>query len=125
MSNDCRSGTPAFIIVASWRVKRAISFSVTLPPRLRRTALTFCTMMPWRRRVAFTAASLAARTSPRMTLPALSLPSQLNVSTFGPLAAAAAVAINNRSLFDGGVSFAAMMPAPRTFVKRELPVLSL
>ena len=34
MSNDCSSGTPAFIIVASWRVKNVMSLSVTfLPPR--------------------------------------------------------------------------------------------
>ena len=30
MSNDCSSGTPAFIIVASWRVKIAMSFSLDL-----------------------------------------------------------------------------------------------
>ncbi len=36
MSKDCSSGTPAFIIVASWRVKNVMSFSVTfLPPRKR------------------------------------------------------------------------------------------
>ena len=34
ISNDCSSGTPAFSIVASWRVKNVMSFSPTLlPPR--------------------------------------------------------------------------------------------
>src|SRR5688500_20408814 len=32
MSKDCSSGTPAFIMVASWRVKSVMSLSVTLPP---------------------------------------------------------------------------------------------
>ena len=33
MSKACSSGTPAFIIVASWRVKMAMSFClIDLPP---------------------------------------------------------------------------------------------
>jgi hypothetical protein len=93
MSNDCSSGTPAFIIVASWRVKSVMSLSVTLPPRPTRCFLTLVTRMPWRRSVALTTASPPARISPRITLPALSLPSQAKVASFGPFAVAAAVAI--------------------------------
>jgi hypothetical protein len=33
MSKACSSGTPAFIMVASWRVKKVMSFSVIVPPR--------------------------------------------------------------------------------------------
>jgi hypothetical protein len=93
MSKDCRSGTPAFIMVASWRVNRLMSFSPTRPPPLFFCFLIFCTMMPCRRSVALAAVSLTARMSPRTDLPPLSLPSQLNVISFGPLAAATAVAI--------------------------------
>jgi hypothetical protein len=72
----CSSGTPAFIITASWRVKSVMSFSVIfLPPRCR-TFLTEVTWMPWRRRLAATAASPGARVSPFTTLPVLSLPIQ-------------------------------------------------
>ena len=75
MSNDCSSGTPAFIIVDSWRVKIAMSFClIDLPPLMRRF-FTLLTMMPWRRRLALTMASPPARISPRTILPFLSLPS--------------------------------------------------
>jgi hypothetical protein len=40
-----------------------------------------------------TIASPGARNSPRTVFPVLSLPSQENVNSFGPLAAAVAVAI--------------------------------
>ena len=126
ISNDCSSGTPAFIIVASWRVKSAMSFEPTDPPPLRLTGLTFCTRMPWRRSVALTAASLTARNSPRMTLPALSLPSQLKVSSFGPFAAATAVAILAPFLLSGNDPYnRGMMPVGSSFVKAEVSVLSL
>ena len=32
MSNDCSSGTPAFIMVASWRVNSAMSLPVIFLP---------------------------------------------------------------------------------------------
>jgi hypothetical protein len=66
-----------------------MSFDVTLPPRPMRCFLTLVTRMPWRRSVALTTASPPARISPRMTLPALSLPSQRKVTSFEPFAAAA------------------------------------
>jgi hypothetical protein len=91
ISNDCSSGTPAFIIVASWRVKSAMSFSVTLPPPPMRCFLTLVTRIPWRRRVALTTAWPPARISPRITLPALSLPSQRKVASLGLAAAAVAI----------------------------------
>ena len=39
MSNACSSGTPAFSIVASWRVKNVMSFSVTLRAAAERLPL--------------------------------------------------------------------------------------
>jgi hypothetical protein len=37
ISNACSSGTPAFIMVASWRVKKAMSLGlIFLPERMRR-----------------------------------------------------------------------------------------
>jgi hypothetical protein len=75
MSNDCSSGTPAFIMVDSWRVKIAMSFClIDLPPAVRRF-LILLTRMPCRRRLALTTASPPARISPRTTLPLRSLPS--------------------------------------------------
>jgi len=76
MSKACSSGTPAFIITASWRVKMAMSFSVILLPPRWLTFLMLWTWMPWRRRLAATLASPLARTSPFTTLPALSFPIQ-------------------------------------------------
>ncbi len=80
-------------MVASWRVKSAMSLRPTLPPLPDFCFLTFETTMPWRRRVALTIASPGARNSPRTGLPDLSFPSHANVNSFGPLAAAVAVAM--------------------------------
>ncbi len=81
MSKACSSGTPAFIIVASWRVKMAMSFClIALPPLVRRF-LTLVTRMPWRRRLALTTASPPARISPRTSLPFLSLPSHSKIES--------------------------------------------
>ena len=52
MSNDCISGTPALIMVDSWRVKMAMSFCLIALPPLMRRFLTLVTRMPWRRRLA-------------------------------------------------------------------------
>ena len=88
MSNDCSSGTPAFIIVASCRVKMAMSFCLMArPPEVRRF-LSFVTRMPWRRRLAVTAASPPERISPRTTLPFLSLPSHSKMISLADLAIA-------------------------------------
>ena len=70
---------PAVSMVASWRLKIAISAEVTLPRGwnswdcLRtRTGTT-----PWRRSSARTAASSTATVLPLMRLPLLSVPSQV------------------------------------------------
>jgi hypothetical protein len=94
MSKDCSSGTPAFIMVASWRVNSEMSLSVTLPAPPWRCLRTFCTTMPWRRSVALTTFSPCARISPRTVLPDRSLPSHAKVNSFGPFAAALAVAMS-------------------------------
>ncbi len=74
MSKAWSSGTPAFIMTASWRVKIEMSFSVTFEPPREETFFTLETWMPWRRSVAMTTCSPPARTSPLTTLPLLSLP---------------------------------------------------
>ena len=61
MSNACSSGTPAFSIVASWRVKNVMSFSLTLRPPRNVCLLILVTRMPWRRRLVVTTVSDAAR----------------------------------------------------------------
>jgi hypothetical protein len=76
MSKDCSSGTPAFIMVASWRVNKVTSLSLTLPPLPIGRFLTLVTTMPWRRSVTLTTASPPAFISPLMIFPDLSLPSQ-------------------------------------------------
>ena len=80
MSNACSSGTPAFIIVASWRVNSVMSFSVTLPPLPRFCFLILMTLMPCRRSSRVDLRLRRRRASRRATvLPALSLPSQREV----------------------------------------------
>jgi hypothetical protein len=87
MSKACSSGTPAFIMVASWRVNSAMSFClIELPPLVRRF-FTLVSRMPWRRRLALTWASPPARISPRTTLPFLSRPSHSKTSSLTFLAA--------------------------------------
>ena len=100
MSNACSSGTPDFIMVAIWRVKSAMSFSVILPPPRVLCFLISTTRMPWRRSVALTWASPLARISPRTVLLPLSVPThvKLNSLTSVLLAAAAAVAMEGSRL---------------------------
>ena len=75
MSKACSRGTPAFIMVANWRVKIAMSLGlIDLPERMRRF-LIFEGKTPWRLSDAITWFSPAARISPRTTLPLRSLPS--------------------------------------------------
>src|SRR6476646_8073789 len=94
MSNDWISGTPAFIMVESWRVKTAMSFCLIALPPLMRRFFTLLTITPWRRRLALTMASPPARISPRTGLPFLSLPSHSKtISLIRPFAATDAVAI--------------------------------
>jgi hypothetical protein len=62
-------------MVASWRVKMAMSLGLMrLPERMRRFLILPGTM-PWRRSAANTWFSPAARVSPRTALPLRSLPS--------------------------------------------------
>ena len=82
MSKDCSKGTPAFIMVASCRVKMAMSFCLIDRPPLVRRFLTRVIRMPCRRRLALTIASPPARISPRTTLPFLSLPSHSKIISF-------------------------------------------
>jgi hypothetical protein len=71
-------------MVASWRVKSVISFSVIFPLAAKAPCFfTFVTVIPWRRKVALTTASPAARISPLTTLPFLSLPSHRKGNLFG------------------------------------------
>src|SRR5574340_51531 len=66
-----------------------MSFSVILLPRRNPCFLTFRTRIPWRRRVAWTMASPAARISPLTFLPFLSTPSHRNVYSLAGAPAAA------------------------------------
>jgi hypothetical protein len=65
ISNACSSGTPALSIVASWRVKNVMSFSLTRRPPRNDWRRSFAIRMPWRRSVVVTTVSDAARISPR------------------------------------------------------------
>ena len=53
ISSDCTIGTPDFIIVAIWRLKKAMSFGVIGLPALPNSGLglglTTVGVMPWRR----------------------------------------------------------------------------
>ncbi len=96
MSKACSSGTPDFIMVASWRVNSVMSLSVMLPPRPSFCFLISSTLMPWRRSVALTWASPVALISPRTVLLLLSLPTQVKLNSLMSdafLAAAVAVAM--------------------------------
>jgi hypothetical protein len=77
ISKACSSGTPAFIMVASCRVKSAMSASLIRPPSdLRPCFLIFVTAMPCRRSALTTIVSPFARVSPRTIFPARLRPSQ-------------------------------------------------
>jgi len=78
MSKACSSGTPAAIMVDSWRVNRAISLCVMALPGPARAALTLLARMPWRRRAMPAAAASAARTMPSTVLPCRSVPFHAN-----------------------------------------------
>src|SRR5262245_4787372 len=97
MSNDCTSGMPAVIIVASWREKIAMSAGVTLPC-LRNSMLCLRTRVgttPCRRSSERTAASLVETTLPLTFLPVRSVPSQLK-GAWVAVAVAVAVAMVQR-----------------------------
>jgi hypothetical protein len=92
ISNDCSNGTPAFIMVASWRVNSVTSLSVMrllLENRLL-CFLTLVTVIPCLRSTELTVASPPACNWPLTFLPRLSMPSHRKVAS---LIAFAAVAI--------------------------------
>ncbi len=93
MSKACTSGTPDDIMVASWRLKMAMSLGViALPlPALARADffLTLSGTMPCLRSSALTRVGLVPRLSPLTRLPRLSVPSQANrfsLSAFSAMA---------------------------------------
>ena len=79
MSNDCNRGTPALIMVESWRVNKAMSFGLMVLPALTRRFFILSTRMPWRCKVLRTTASDAARISPWAGRFCLSTPCQTNM----------------------------------------------
>ncbi|MCY1560932.1 hypothetical protein D9M68_981300 [compost metagenome] len=82
MSKDCISGTPAFIMVAICRVKRAISSGLIFFPALSREAdflRTLVGLMPCLRSWALTRAGFCPEISPLTLEPFLSVPSQAKV----------------------------------------------
>ena len=91
MSKLCTSGTPALSMVASWRVKMAISAGLIGLPCPPNSGLafffTFLGCMPWRRNCALAMAVLAARISPVLLRPDLSVPFQTKVSFLAALVA--------------------------------------
>ena len=91
MSNDCSNGTPAFIMVASWRVKMAISRGLMDFPERMRRFLILIGKTPCLRKDTLTWFSPAARISPRTCLPPRSLPSHSNTNSLMPLDTAVAM----------------------------------
>ena len=91
MSKDCTSGTPAFIIVASCRVKIAMSIGlIFLPPPPKRGFgffLTVLGLIPWRRSCALAIARLTDSISPLVARPCLSVPCQVKMFPFDALVA--------------------------------------
>ncbi len=96
MSKAWTIGTPADIMVASWRAKIAMSLVVIFCLRLVKIELLFLRtligVMPWRRISARASAIVAARDSPLMRLPLRSVPSQVKTRAFSGLGAAAVAA---------------------------------
>ena len=93
ISNACSSGTPAFSIVASWRVKNVMSFSLTLPPPRKVCRLSFLMRMPCRRKLEVTTVSDAALISPRTLRLLRSMPSQRYVYSLTRVSLRCAIAV--------------------------------
>ena len=74
MSKDCSKGTPAFIMVANWRVKVATSLGLMDCAQPMRRFLIFLGVIPWRRSMARTKVSAVARVSPLTIRPLRSRP---------------------------------------------------
>src|SRR5690554_309309 len=81
MSNAWTMGTPELIIVASWRVKKAISRGLIFfarEPNSEDFLLILVTRMPCLRNCALISAALVPCSSPDTLTPLRSLPSHLN-----------------------------------------------
>ncbi|MNL30162.1 hypothetical protein D3C87_1518830 [compost metagenome] len=79
MSNDCNSGTPAFIMVAIWRVNRAMSWALMRVPTLNSETdflRTLPGLMPCLRSCALISAGFCPLNSPVTFVPLRSVPSQ-------------------------------------------------
>src|SRR6185312_14217123 len=93
ISKACSSGTPAFIMVASWRVKMARSLGRTRLPARDLRFLILLASTPWRRNDACTWFSPTARVSPRTCLPLRSLPSHSKTNSLMFLLVAVAIGL--------------------------------
>src|SRR5512132_1039610 len=93
ISKACSRGTPAFSIVASWRVKNVMSFSLTLPPPRKVCRLSFLMRMPCLRKLEVTTVSDAALTSPRTLRLLRSMPSQRYVYSLTRVSLRCAIAV--------------------------------
>ena len=84
ISIELTIGTPAFIIVASWRLNTAMSSGLTRLPAAAPNSglplgLTTLGVMPWRRNSARSMLAFLACCSPFILVPRLSMPSQRNM----------------------------------------------
>ncbi|MNP44612.1 hypothetical protein D3C76_1384830 [compost metagenome] len=85
MSKDCSSGTPAPIMVAIWRVNRAMSRGLIFLPAPSREMPFLRTrvgLIPCLRSCALTSAVLVPDNSPLIFPPFLSVPSQTKTLIF-------------------------------------------
>ncbi len=94
ISNACTSGMPEASMVASCRLKIAMSPAVILPPPLNSLCClrTLVGTMFCRRKSARADCSFTARIFPRILLPFLSLPSQVNGVSLGAATAVGGMA---------------------------------
>jgi len=79
MSKAWTRGTPAAIMVASWRLKMAMSALLIFLFTLNSGSAFFLSLVgltPWRRSSARTTVRFGARVSPLMRVPRRSMPSQ-------------------------------------------------
>ena len=86
ISIELTIGTPAFIIVASWRLNTAMSSGLMRLPAAPPNSglplgLTTFGVMPWRRSSARSMFAFLACCSPFILVPRLSVPSQTNTSS--------------------------------------------
>ena len=122
MSNACTSGTPAAIMVASWRMKMAMSFGMIFLPAPPNSGLGFFLILsgltPMRRSSDFTWASVAAVRLPFIRLPLASVPSQAHTTSSVFLFFAGAFAMD-QSLVTRLISSRLVTPC-RIFLRPDL-----